>query len=213
MRHVVLALALIACSGLIAAQEDGWIDLFNGKDLAGWKLVNPNGNASWTVVDGILTNTATHEAPGTDLMTERKFADHELHVEFRVPQGGNSGVYVQGRFECQVADTASATELGPGICGGIWDTSPPLKNAAKPAGEWQTYDIVFHAAKVDANGNVTEPARTTVKLNDELVQDIVACPKATGGEVDNKVTEPGPLMLQGNHTSIEYRNVRVRPLG
>jgi hypothetical protein len=212
MRHVVLALVLIVCSGLVAAQDDGWVDLFNGKDLAGWKLVNPNGNASWTVVDGILTNTATHEAPGTDLMTERKFADHELHVEFRVPPGGNSGVYVQGRFECQVADTASAIELGPGICGGIWATSPPLKNAAKPAGEWQTYDIVFHAAKVDANGNVTEPARMTVKLNGELVQDNVACPKATGGEVDNKVTEPGPLMLQGNHTSIEYRKVRVRPL-
>jgi len=205
-------LVLVLTAGVVGAQDDGWTDLFNGKDLTGWKLVNPNGNASWTVVDGILTNTATHEAPGTDLMTEQKFTDHELHVEFRVPVGGNSGVYVQGRFECQVADTASATDLTAGICGGIWATSPPLKNAAKPAGEWQTYDIVFHAAKVDANGNVTEPAHATVKLNGELVQDNTACPKATGGQVDDKLAEPGPLMLQGNHTSVEYRNIRVKVL-
>lgn len=213
MRYIAVIVALLSFPGLALAQdEDGWIELFNGKDLTGWKLVNEAGRQSWSVVDGILTNVSTPEARGTDLMTERKFMDHELHVEFRIPPGGNSGVYVQGRYECQIADSAGKENPGMGDCGGIWATSAPLKNAAKPAGEWQTYDIVFHAPKTDANGNIIEPARMTVKLNGELVQDNVACPKATGGHVDDKLGEPGPLMLQGNHTSVEYRNVRVREI-
>ena len=212
MRYLLTGLVAILSCGLAVAQDDGWVDLFNGQDLTGWKLVNPDGKASWTAVDGILTNTSTHEATGTDLMTERTFTDFELHVEFRVPPGGNSGVYLQGRYEVQIADTASEQKPTMGHCGGIWATADPLKQAAKPAGEWQAYDIVFVAARSDRDGNVTAPAQATIFLNGELVQDKVECPQATGGHVDDRVNRPGPLMLQGNHSSIEYRNIRYTPL-
>ncbi len=202
----------LACGAISQeADEEGWISLFNGKDLTGWKL-KEDGRQSWSVQEGILTNVSTHDERGTDLMTERTFTDHELHVQFRVPEGGNSGVYLQGRYEVQVADSAGEENPGPGDCGGIWATSAPLKNAAKPAGEWQTYDITFTAPRTDADGNVTENARVTVKLNGELIQDNVELPKPTGGHVDNEVTKPGCLMLQGNHSSIEYRDIRYRPL-
>jgi hypothetical protein len=215
--RLALAALLAAClcigltSGAICqeADEEGWISLFNGEDLTGWKLVKEDGRQSWSVVEGILTNVSNHD--GTDLMTEQTFTDHELHLQFRVPQAGNSGVYLQGRYEVQVADSAGKEDPGPGDCGGVWATSAPLKNAAKPAGEWQTYDITFTAPRTDADGKITENARVTVKLNGELIQDNVELPKPTGGHVDNDVAKPGCLMLQGNHTSVEYRDIRYRP--
>jgi 3-keto-disaccharide hydrolase len=208
-----LALMALAAAALCQAPADeGWVELFNGKDLTGWKLVNPDGPNGWSVKDGILTNVSTEQQRSTDLMTERTFTDFELHVEFRVPPGGNSGVYPQGRYEVQVLDSASATELGPGICGGIWATAPPLKNAAKPAGEWQTFDITFTAPQFDRDGKLLSNARATVLLNGEKVQDNTEIKAPTGGEVDRNVSRPGPLMLQGNHTSVEYRNIRYRPL-
>ncbi|MGQ9732745.1 MAG: 3-keto-disaccharide hydrolase, partial [Candidatus Zipacnadales bacterium] len=162
MRLIISIAILFLCWSFVLAQADeGWIELFNGKDLTGWKLVHEGGRQSWSVVNGILTNVSTHEQPGTDLMTEQKFMDHELHVEFRVPPGGNSGVYVQGRYECQIADSAHKTTPTMADCGGIWATSDPLVQAAKPAGEWQTYDIKFTAPKVDAEGKIIEPARMT----------------------------------------------------
>lgn len=234
MRTITVLVALLALSGALLAQDiedlddratalggevGEWEDLLNGEDLTGWEKVKGHTKESWSVEDGILTNVCTHDDRGSDLGTERLFQTHQVHVEFCVPEGGNSGVYLQGRYECQIADTASAEKPTMGQCGGIWAVSDPLKQAAKPAGEWQTYDILFVAPKVGDAGDITAAARVTVYLNGELVQDDVALewgdpvqPRATGGEIDSNLAEPGCLMLQGDHSSIEYKNIRVREI-
>jgi len=203
------ALALGCLLPVVTAQEDeeGWVSLFNGRDMDGWLPVRGNEHG-WTVVDGVLTNSQ----PGVDIITDRTFTDHELQLEFRVPPGGNSGAYLQGRYEVQVADTAGAQELSTGMGGGVYSQVVPTKNAAKPAGEWQTYDIRFVAPRGDRDGNIVQNARITVVYNGETVIDNAELTGPTGGEMDRNVSKPGPLLLQGNHTFVEYRNIRYRPL-
>jgi len=189
MRTVAILMLLLGFTGALLAQDiedlddraaalggdiGEWEDLLNGEDLTGWVKVKGHTKESWSVEDGILTNVCTHDDRGSDLGTERKFQTHQVHVEFCVPEGGNSGVYLQGRYEAQIADTAAIEEPEMGHCGGIWAVSNPLKQAAKPAGEWQTYDILFVAPKVGDDGKITAAARMTVYLNGELVQDDVA---------------------------------------
>ncbi len=236
MRLITVLMLLLALTAALIAQDvdalnataedlgeaGEWEDLFNGEDLTGWVKVKGHTKDSWSVEDGILTNVCTHDDRGSDLGTERLFTDHQIHVEFRVPEAGNSGVYVQGRYEAQIADTAAIEEPTMGHCGGIWAVSDPLVQAAKPVGEWQSYDILFLAPKVDDAGNVTAAARMTVYLNGVLVQDDVALewakpgepvkPQPTGGQIDDNITEPGCLMLQGDHSSMEYKNIKVREI-
>ncbi len=182
--------------------------LFNGSDLKGWKLRDPNGKNCWTVTDGVLANTDR----GTDLITEEKFTDFELHIEVRVPKGGNSGVYLQGRYEIQVGDSAGMTDLTNSMMGAIYSKIAPKMNAAKPAGEWQTLDVHFMQAVKDSTGAIISKATATVILNDELIIDLAEIDGPTGGALDNEEGTPGPLMLQGDHTAVEYRNIIIRKL-
>lgn len=182
--------------------------LFNGKDLAGWKLRDPNGKQSWSVVDGVLTNTDK----GTDLVSEEKFTDFELHVEVRVPKGGNSGVYLQGRYEIQIGDTAGMTDLTNSMMGAIYSKIAPKMNAAKPAGEWQSLDVHFMQAVRDKTGAVVLKPMVTVILNDEIIIDRGEIDGPTGGALDADEGTPGPIMLQGDHTAVEYRNIIIRKL-
>ncbi len=214
--RVVFLCALVSCLALPALAQpkgapppdaEGWIPLFDGQSLAGWQLRDKNGPNGWSAKDGVLSNTA----PSTDLVTEMTFTDHELHVEFRLPRGGNSGVYLQGRYEVQVADSAGKP-TSKYMCGAIYDKIAPSKNAAKPAGQWQTLDIKFIAPRADRQGNVVQKARITVTLNGVTVIDNAEIDGVTGGALDNNEGKPGPLMLQGNHTSVDYRNIKYRPL-
>lgn len=198
-------LAAPACAQAIV--HDGLPYLFNGKDLSGWKLRHPEGENRWKAQEGVLIN----EGRGTDLVTEMTFADHELHVEFRVPERGNSGVYLQGRYEIQVSD-AFNKPVGKHMCGAIYGKIAPRVNAAKPAGEWQSFDVKFIAPRTDGDGNVTQKARITVIWNGVNVIDDAEIDGLTGGAIDDKVGAPGPLMLQGNHTAVGYRNIRILPL-
>ena len=149
MRTITVLVALLALSGALLAQDiedlddratalggevGEWEDLLNGEDLTGWERVKGHTKESWSVEDGILTNVCTHDDRGSDLGTERLFQTHQVHVEFCVPEGGNSGVYLQGRYECQIADTASAEKPTMGQCGGIWrcrtrSSRPPSRPA------------------------------------------------------------------------------------
>lgn len=202
----VLALAApVLAQGTYTPDEEGWVPLFNGENLDGWRLRH-DGDHGWTVEDGILTNTP----PSIDLVSTLPLEDIELHVEFRVPQGGNSGVYLQGRFEIQVGDSFGH-ELNAGSGGALYSKIVPSENANKPAGEWQTYDIQFRAPRVDRDGAPIRPAYIRVVQNDILIIDS-EFEGVTGGAIDDRYGVPAGLMLQGDHSGVEYRDVRYRPL-
>lgn len=188
--------------------------LFDGTDLS--KFVTRDGNApGWDVADGITT-----VKPKTgDIVSKEVFGDQYLHLEFRNPdmpeatgQGkGNSGVFLQGRYEIQVLDSYGWEKPGTGDCAGVYNMHAPIVNASKPPMEWQSYDIVFRAPRFDG-GKKVEDARITVFFNGVVVQNNVPVTGPTGGQVDENVTEPGPLMLQDHGDLVSYRNVWIVPL-
>ena len=180
---------------------EGWIQLFNGKDLTGWKTRAKN--TSWEAQDGVLANLREKDGQkrrGVNIHTEATFLDFQLHIEFKVPKGGNSGVYVRGRKEIQILDSYGRKKVGTGDCGGLYGKSAPKVNASKPAGEWNAFDITIVGDKI------------TVLLNGQLIQDAVEVPGHTGGSMGGKPGTPGPIMLQGDHTTLWYRNIWIKPL-
>ena len=170
------------------------IVLFNGKDLTGWAPQGSN-KSQWKAVNGVLTNPAN----GSNLMTTRTFGDFKLHLEFRYPKNGNSGVYLRGRHEVQVEDSPAgdfplSVHMG-GVYGFLW----PNENASTGPGRWQTYDITLVGRRV------------TVVLNGKTVIADQIIPGITGGALDSNEGAPGPILLQGDHTAVEYRNIRLTP--
>lgn len=184
-----------------------WVELFNGKDLTGWRPLHEGWRSGWTAENGVLVN----KFAGSDLITEEKFMDFELHIEFNVPRGGNSGVYLQGRYEIQVDDC-----YGQGIrktmCGAIYGRIAPKVNAAKQAGEWQSFDVKFFSARRDETGKLVKKARVTVIHNGIPIIEDAEIDGVTGGSMDDNEGTPGPLRLQGDHGPIQYRNIRIKPL-
>jgi hypothetical protein len=186
--------------------------LFNGRDLSNWRTRDGK-PAGWQVEDGVMT-----VVPGTrDIVSQERFQDFQLHVEFRIPdmpemkgQGkGNSGVYLQGRYEIQVLDSYGINIPGKGDCGAIYDIHAPLVNACRPAMVWQTYDVFFRAPRFDEAGNIQEHVRVTVLQNGVTIHNNIVIPKLTGGPLDQNVHEPGPLLLQDHGHLVSYRNVWV----
>jgi hypothetical protein len=170
------------------------IEVFNGKSLDGWMARNPAGRNGWVVEQGVLKD----KQPGNDLVTNQKFTDFKVHLDFRYPQGSNSGVYLRGRYEAQIEDDYGQ-EPESHLIGGIYGFLTPRINAAKKAGEWQTYDATLIGR------------RLTLALNGEVVIDRQEIPGITGGALDSNEAEPGPLMLQGDHGQVEFRKVVVTP--
>lgn len=181
------------------ADADGWISLFDGETLDGWQHARSPGDSHfWTVEDGAMANDADN---GRDLATVANFKDFELQIEYRIVPGGNSGVYLRGRVEVQILDSHGKAEVNAGDDGAVYDQYAPLVNASRPAGEWNKLDIRYAGDKL------------TVKLNDRLVQDNVTISRVTGGALPGGVNEPGPIMLQGDHGKVWFRDVRIRPIG
>ena len=180
------------------------IQLFDGKDLTGWRLTEPNAISGWSAKDGLLVNEVSQEEGKPhknygNLRTDREFEDFNLTLEVRVAKGGNSGVYLRGIYEVQVADTYGRP-LDPHNMGAVYSRIKPTVSAEKPAGEWQTMDITF----VDRH--------VTVILNGQKIidnQPILGC---TGGALWSDVMRPGPIYLQGDHTGIVYRNMVLKPV-
>jgi len=194
---------------LLASPPAGAVILFDGTDASAWTAMDGS-PAGWRAEDGIL-----HVVPGAgDVLSVERFADHFLHIEFRCPdmpdatgQGkGNSGVYLQGRYEIQVLDSYGLAIPGKGDCGAIYDQHAPLVNACKPPLEWQTYDAVFRAPRLDA-GEVVEGVRMTVLHNGLVIQNNVILPASTAGAMDIPADEPGPLRLQDHGNLVCYRNI------
>ncbi|HEX4684464.1 MAG TPA: DUF1080 domain-containing protein [Gemmatimonadaceae bacterium] len=167
--------------------------LFDGKTLNGWKT--QGGQGQWSVVNGILTSAKS----GANLVSDRTFTDFKLHVEFRYPKNGNSGVYLRGRYEVQVEDTPRRDFPLAVDIGGVYGFLPPNQIAALGPGAWQTYDITLVGRRV------------TVVLNGHTIIADQLIPGPTGGALDADEGAPGPILLQGDHTAIEYRAVRIMP--
>ncbi|PWH10351.1 DUF1080 domain-containing protein [Bacteroidetes bacterium SCGC AAA795-G10] len=181
---------------LIRSMNVNWgnpISLFNGNNLKGWKSSDLKMKNQWTVKKGVLLNPES----GVNLITEEKFEDFKLSIEFRYPKGSNSGIYLRGRYEVQVEDNYGL-EPESTLFGGIYGFLKPNQMAAKPAGEWQRYEITLIGRRVSviANGKKI--------INDQII------PGITGGALDSKEGMPGPIMLQGDHGIVEYRNIKIQ---
>ena len=187
--------------------KDGWAYLFNGRNLNKWHLRNPNGPASWSVENGELVNAGR----GTDIVSEFRLTDCELHLEFSVPKDSNSGVYLQGRYEVQVHDSFGQ-EPNMGTCGSIYGQVVASQNVCKPAGEWQTFDILFRGARPSLEGGLASHARITVIQNGVKIIDDYELSGVTGGALDADEASAQGIFLQGDHGPVRYRNIRARPL-
>ena len=220
---VLVGFPLVA---LAAGKAGKAAEPFNGKNLAGWKakgkkegfwkvgtakldpanpsnlIVEPGGNE--------LVNAGAH---GVDLYCEYTYGDAVITLEVMVPKGSNSGIYVHGEYEIQVLDSYGKTKPGGGDMGAIYGARPPKDPVYRKHGEWSTYEIHWQAPKFDASGAKTANARfLKVILNGACIHENVEMPKQTPGGVDGKEKARGPLMFQGNHGPVAYRNIKITPL-
>jgi hypothetical protein len=170
------------------------IKLFNGRDLTGWKPRHAGTKHGWGVQNGALANLS----PGVDLMTEQKFSDFKLHAQFRYPKGSNSGIYLRGRYEVQIEDNFGK-EPDSHFIGGVYGFLTPRVNACKPADTWQTLDVTLV-------GRVL-----TIVLNGEPIIERQAIPGITGGALDSDEDQPGPILLQGDHGRVEFKELTLTP--
>ena len=206
-----------------AKPPNGAIVLFDGSDLDQWvSLANPSGlnnqssdemqtkPAQWNIVDG-----AIEVRPGTGLIvTKRKFTNFKLHMEFRTPfmpeargqDRGNSGVYLQGRYEIQILDSYGLIGWD-NECGGIYRIASPDVNMCAPPIQWQTYDITFHAPSFNDAGVKIENAHVTVLHNGQIIHDDAELPNPTPEALDDHEAEPGGIYFQDHDNLVQYRNI------
>jgi hypothetical protein len=221
--------------------EDGWEPLLNGTDLAGWKSCEAAAKNEWYTTrsvryerhlgptqlngraapSGVMLNGPTGRT--ANICTERSFGDIELYLEFMLAKGSNSGVYLQSLYEIQIFDSWGSTDAMETSDGGAiyhrWigeqgvGGSAPLVNASRRPGEWQSYQAWFRAPRFDAAGKKLEPARfLRVLFNGQLVQKDVAIEGPTRAHLPVPESLQNPLMIQGDHGPVAFRNIYVRPL-
>ena len=195
------------------APPAGAIVLFDGHDESHWVYMKGGGPTTWPIVGDAM------EVRGGNIVTKDKFGDFTLHVEFWCPnlppnvkgQGrGNSGVYLQDRYEIQVLDSYGVDPMGLGDCGAIYNQKIPDVNACLPPEQWQTYDIKFRAARFDASGKKTDNARVTVVQNGQTIHQDVEIKEPTG-EGKPESPEPGPIRLQDHGNRVRFRNIWIVP--
>jgi hypothetical protein len=222
--------------------EDGWTPLLNGRDLSGWHGMN-EGRNEWLTTTGILWDrllgptrlrSVPSSAPGgtilngpagrtVNLVSDQKFGDSELYLEFMLAKGSNSGVYLHGLYEVQVFDSWDSTEhMTSSDCGGIYHRwinergvggSAPGRNASRRPGEWQSFYIWFRAPRFDANGRKTANAKFVRVVHNGLsVQNNVVVDGPTRAAMNIPEAAANPIMLQGDHGPVAYRNMYIRPL-
>ncbi len=197
-----------------AEAPTGAVVLFDGKGFDEWE---PTGkkplveSVQWARVKGGAMEV---KKGAGSIVTKKKFTDFKLHLEFRTPfmpeqrgqARGNSGVYLQGRYEVQILDSYGLEGLD-NECGGIYKVGAPLVNVCAPPMQWQTYDITFTAPRFDGASTKTQDAIVTIVHNGVTIHDRLKIPKPTGGELDNNIAEPGGIYLQDHSSPVQFRNI------
>lgn len=171
------------------------VALFDGKSLDAWTVQHKSRPMGWKVEDGVMTN----DPKANNLISKQQFKDFRLEAEYKLTPKGNSGIYLRGRYELQVLDDAGQETFDRGHMS-VYGRVKPAMNASKPAGEWQTVQATLV-------GNCL-----TVVLNGKTLHDNVRIPAITGGALDAKETEPGPIMIQGDHEVVYFRKIVVTPI-
>jgi hypothetical protein len=176
------------------------IDLFNGKDLTGWRLIKPDSDNGWSVKDGVLQNRVVKakDKHFGNLRTDAEFEDFNLKVEVSTVEGSNSGIYLRGIYEVQIMESFGKP-LDSHHMGALYSRITPSVNAEKPIGEWQSLDITL----VDRH--------LTVILNGKTIIDNQPVLGCTGGALTSDEFKPGPIFLQGDHTDVNYRKLVLTP--
>ena len=166
------------------------------------KLRHPDAHNSWAVEPGgILKNTVEHgQQRGVDLLTERKFPNFVVRYEYITPEDSNSGFYLRGRQEIQILGDYKSGKATKGCDGAIYNFKAPDQFVTRPGGEWQTAEVTLIGDRI------------TVILNGVKIHDNVQCDQATGGELDRSMDQPGPILLQGDHGTVSFRNIRLKEL-
>jgi len=233
-----LSMLLLATGCAIGNTQSEWIELFNGQDLTGFHPLNPD-NSTWQVASkvelkannkhqlnivdgtGILVNSP--KGGTSNLITDYQHGDCEAHIEFLVSEHSNSGIFFTGKYEIQILDSYGKKDVTFSDCGGIYarwvnkqsvDGHAPRVNASKPPGEWQSFDVIFKAPRFDDAGKKIDNAMfVKVMHNGILVHENVELKGPTRSGGYRGPEKPiGPLMLQGDHGPVAYRNLRIRPL-
>lgn len=225
----------ILLAALFLSAEKSPTPLFNGKDLTNWHVLDQSKSALWSIVEkveldpknpknllatgqpkdanGILL-ARLKDFQGTNLVTDQKFKDFTLHVEFLLPKDGNSGLFLMGLYELQLTDSLGIADdkMQEGDHGGIPFFKKPLTNASAKPGEWQTAEVIFQAPRFDEKGKKTANAKIIqANLNGKTVQKNLELPEPTGGGLDTPESATGPLMLQGNESTVAFRNITITP--
>ena len=220
-RMVALCAAMIVPTVAIADSP------FDGKTLDGWKFKGDAKKSKWKVGvagldekdaskmalkdgSGELVNTASG---GVDIYTDAKFGDCTIEVEFMVPKGSNSGIYVMGEYEVQVLDSygKAPEKLTQGDLGALYSAAAPKVNASKKPGEWQKFVIEFQAPKFEGTKKVSNAKFIKVTLNDVVLHENVEMKGPTPSGVTGKEAAEGPIMFQGDHGPVAYRNIKITP--
>ena len=225
---LILTLAAISSAALAADP----VSLFNGKDLSNWEAKAGKSESKWAVGEpktsaekpelltitgtaGAMVNLAAKHGDSLDFYSKEKFGSCRIELDFMVPKGSNSGIYVMGEYEVQVFDSYGKAndKMGPGDMGAIYGAAVPKVNASKPAGEWQHFVIEWQAPKFDAQGMKTANAKfIKVELNGQVLHENLEMKSQTPGGVTGKEHAEGPIMFQGNHGAVAYKNIKVTAL-
>lgn len=226
-----LLLGLIALAAVLPAartEEPKPVEPFNGKDTSGWKFKGDAKRSKWVV--GVSTpdekkpdalavkEPSTGSAPelinarpgSVDIFTEEKFGSMHLELEFMIPKGSNSGVYMMGEYEVQIYDTYGKSPPKIGDMASIYTYAAPKIDASKKHGEWQKFVIDFEAPKFEDGKKVSNAKFVKVLFNDKLIHENVECTKGvTPGGLTGKESATGPLMFQGDHGAVAFRNIKI----
>jgi hypothetical protein len=216
-------ITMAATRPMARAADEKPFEPINGIDLSGWKTKGETSKSHWTLGKASLkpTDPAQIEvapggkelinsaAAGVDIYTEQKFGDVHIELEVMVPSGSNSGIYLMGEYEIQIFDSFGKETPTQQDMGAIYSASVPKVNAAKQPGEWQKYEIEFRAPKFDGDKRTSPATFVKVVLNGQTIHEKIEMKGPTPGGLTGKEGPTAPLMFQGDHGAVAYRNIKI----